>query len=113
MALSNNSVSYTDKPNAETFMREWTSLIESKSGKRGIFNRVAAQKQAKKNGRRDPDYEFGTNPCSEIILRPHQFCNLTEVVIRATDTLEELKRKVRLATILGTAQSTLTSFPYL
>ena len=113
MALSNNSVSYTDKPNAETFMREWTSLIESKSGERGIFNRVAAQKQAKKNGRRDPDYEFGTNPCSEIILRPHQFCNLTEVVIRATDTLEELKRKVRLATILGTAQSTLTSFPYL
>jgi len=113
MALSNNSVSYTDKPNAETFMREWTSLIESKSGERGIFNRVAAQKQAKKNDRRDPDYEFGTNPCSEIILRPHQFCNLTEVVIRATDTLEELKRKVRLATILGTAQSTLTSFPYL
>jgi ribonucleoside-triphosphate reductase len=113
MALSNNSVSYTDKPNAETFMREWTSLIESKSGERGIFNRVAAQKQAKKNGRRDPDCEFGTNPCSEIILRPHQFCNLTEVVIRATDTLEELKRKVRLATILGTAQSTLTSFPYL
>jgi len=113
MALSNNSVSYTDKPNAETFMREWTSLIESKSGERGIFNRVAAQKQAKKNGRRDPDYEFGTNPCSEIILRPHQFCNLTEVVIRATDTLEELKRKVRLATILGTAQATLTSFPYL
>ena len=113
MALSNNSVSYTDKPNAETFMREWTSLIESKSGERGIFNRVAAQKQAKKNGRRDPDYEFGTNPCSEIILRPHQFCNLTEVVIRATDTLEELKRKVRIATILGTAQATLTSFPYL
>ena len=128
MALSNNSVSYTDKPDAETFMREWTSLIESKSGERGIFNRVAAQKQAKKNGRRDPNYEFGTNPCSEIILRgPRidektgkavhgtggQFCNLTEVVIRATDTLEELRRKVRLATILGTAQATLTNFPYL
>ena len=128
MALSNNSVSYTDKPDAETFMREWTSLIESKSGERGIFNRVAAQKQAKKNGRRDPNYEFGTNPCSEIILRgPRidektgkavhgtggQFCNLTEVVIRATDTLEGLRRKVRLATILGTAQATLTNFPYL
>ena len=113
MALSNNSVSYTDKPNAETFMREWTSLIESKSGERGIFNRVAAQKQAKKNGRRDPDYEFGTNPCSEIILRPYQFCNLTEVVVRSMDTNKDLSRKIRLATILGTAQATLTKFPYL
>ncbi len=113
MALSNNSVSYTDKPDAETFMREWTSLIESKSGERGIFNRVAAKKQAEKNGRRDPDYEFGCNPCSEIILRPYQFCNLTEVIIRATDSLSDLKRKVRIATILGTAQATLTKFPYL
>jgi len=113
MALSNNSVSYTDKPDAETFMREWTSLIESKSGERGIFNRVAAKKQAAKNGRRDSEHEFGCNPCSEIILRPYQFCNLTEVIIRATDTLVDLKRKVRIATILGTAQSTLTRFPYL
>ena len=113
MALSNNSVSYTDKPDAETFMREWTSLIESKSGERGVFNRVAARKQAKKNGRRDPNQEFGTNPCSEIILRPYQFCNLTEVVVRSTDSIDDLARKVRLATILGTAQSTLVKFPYL
>ena len=113
MALSNNSVSYTDKPDAETFMREWTSLIESKSGERGIFNRVAAKKQAGKNERRDTEHEFGCNPCSEIILRPYQFCNLTEVVIRSTDTNKELSRKIRLATILGTAQATLTKFPYL
>ena len=113
MALSNNSVAYTDKPDSETFLREWTSLVESKSGERGIFNRVSAQKQAAKNGRRNPDYEFGTNPCSEIILRPHQFCNLTEVVVKEHDTDEDLDRKVRLATILGTAQATLTAFPYL
>ena len=113
MALSNNSVAYTDKPDSETFLREWTSLVESKSGERGIFNRVSAQKQAAKNGRRNPDYEFGTNPCSEIILRPHQFCNLTEVVVKEHDTDDDLDRKVRLATILGTAQSTLTDFPYL
>lgn len=112
-ALANNSVAYTEKPDVETFMREWTALIESKSGERGIFNRVASQKQASKNGRRDPNFEFGTNPCSEIILRPYQFCNLTEVVVRATDTLEDLERKVRLATILGTIQSTYTHFPYL
>ena len=112
-ALANNSVSYTEKPDMETFLREWTSLIESKSGERGIFSRVASQKQAAKNGRRDPSYEFGTNPCSEIILRPYQFCNLTEVVIRATDSLEDLERKVKLATILGTIQSTMTHFPYL
>lgn len=112
-ALANNSVAYTEKPDMETFLREWTSLVESKSGERGIFSRQASKKQAAKNGRRNPDYDFGTNPCSEIILRPNQFCNLTEVVIRATDTLADLKRKVRIAAILGTIQSTYTHFPYL
>lgn len=112
-ALANNSVAYTEKPDMESFMREWLSLVESKSGERGIFSRPASKKQAAKNGRRNPDYDFGTNPCSEIILRPYQFCNLTEVVVRATDTLEDLERKVKLATILGTIQSTLTHFPYL
>jgi ribonucleoside-triphosphate reductase len=112
-ALANNSVSYTEKPDVETFMREWTALVESKSGERGVFNREASKKQAAKYGRRDSDYEFGTNPCSEIILRPYQFCNLTECVVRATDTIEDLERKVRLATILGTIQSTYTKFPYL
>jgi len=112
-ALANNSVSYTEKPDAVSFMREWMALVESGSGERGVFNRQASKKQAEKNGRRDPNYEFGTNPCSEIILRPNQFCNLTEVVVRATDSLEDLERKVRLATILGTIQSTYTKFPYL
>ncbi len=112
-ALANNSVSYTEKPDMETFMREWTALVESKSGERGIFNREASKKQAAKFGRRDSNYEFGTNPCSEIILRPYQFCNLTEVVVRATDTVEDLARKVKLATILGTIQSSYTKFPYL
>jgi ribonucleoside-triphosphate reductase (thioredoxin) len=112
-ALANNSVSYTEKPDAVSFLREWTALVESGSGERGIFNRQASKKQAEKNGRRDPNYEFGTNPCSEIILRPYQFCNLTEVVVRATDTIETLERKVKLATILGTIQSTYTKFPYL
>ncbi len=112
-ALANNSVSYTEKPDSETFMREWLSLVESKSGERGVFNREASKKQAAKYGRRDPNFEFGTNPCSEIILRPYQFCNLTEVVVRATDTVDDLDRKVRLATILGTIQSTYTKFPYL
>ncbi|MAO20944.1 MAG: hypothetical protein CMJ25_09360 [Phycisphaerae bacterium] len=112
-ALANNSVSYTEKPDMETFMREWTALVESKSGERGIFNREASKKQAAKFGRRDATYEFGTNPCSEIILRPYQFCNLTEVVVRATDTVEDLARKVKLATILGTIQSSYTKFPYL
>ena len=111
--LANNSVSYTEKPDMETFLREWQALVESKSGERGVFNRQASKVQAAKNGRRDPNYEFGTNPCSEIILRPNQFCNLTEVVIRATDTVDDLERKVRLATILGTIQSTYTKFPYL
>ena len=112
-ALANNSVAYTDKPDAETFMREWTALIESKSGERGIFNRQASQKQAAKNGRRNPDNDFGTNPCSEIILLNAQFCNLTECVVRATDNIEDIERKVKYATILGTIQSTYTKFPYL
>ena len=112
-ALANNSVSYTEKPDSISFMREWMSLVESGSGERGIFNRQASKKQAEKYGRRDPNHEFGTNPCSEIILRPSQFCNLTEVVVRATDTATDLARKVRLATILGTIQSTYTKFPYL
>jgi ribonucleoside-diphosphate reductase alpha chain len=112
-ALANNSVSYTEKPDSLSFMREWMSLVESGSGERGIFNREASKKQAAKNGRRDPNYDFGTNPCSEIILRPYQFCNLTEVVVRATDTLDTLSEKVRLATILGTIQATFTKMPYL
>ena len=112
-ALANNSVSYTEKPDSLSFMREWMALVESGSGERGVFNRQASKVQAAKNGRRDADYEFGTNPCSEIILRPYQFCNLTEVVVRATDTIESLERKVRLATILGTIQSSYTKFPYL
>jgi len=136
--LANNSVCYTEKPDVETFLREWTALVESKSGERGVFNRVASKKQAAKYGRREiykgispgtlvtwvdengkrtgppkEEWEFGTNPCSEIILRPYQFCNLSEVVVRATDTLEDLERKVKLATILGTIQSTYTYFPYL
>jgi len=112
-ALANNSVCYTEKPDSVSFMREWLSLAESGSGERGVFNRQASVAQAAKSGRRDTNHEFGTNPCSEIILRPYQFCNLTEVVIRATDTVEDLERKVRLATILGTIQSTYTKFPYL
>jgi len=111
--LANNSVCYTEKPEVETFLREWTALVESKSGERGVFNRTASKKQAEKYGRRDPNFEFGTNPCSEIILRPYQFCNLSEVVVRATDTLKDLERKVELATILGTVQSMYTNFPYL
>ncbi len=112
-ALANNSVAYTEKPDSMSFMREWTALMESGSGERGVFNREASVRQAAKNGRRESGYEFGTNPCSEIILRPNQFCNLTEVVIRANDSIEDLTRKVRLATILGTIQSTYTHFPYL
>lgn len=112
-ALANNSVAYTEKPDAESFMREWLSLVESKSGERGIFSRPASKKQAAKYGRRNPDFEFGTNPCSEIILRPQQFCNLTEVVAREDDTEESLEAKVELAVILGTIQSSYTHFPYL
>jgi len=110
--LANNSVAYTEKPDMETFMDEWVSLVKSKSGERGIFNRVAAQVQAEKQGR-EKDLNYGTNPCSEIILRDKQFCNLTEVVVRANDTKETLTRKVQLATILGTLQSNLTNFQFL
>ena len=112
-ALANNSVAFKGKPEMGTFMREWTALYESKSGERGIFNRQAAKVKALENGRRDADHYFGCNPCSEIILRPYQFCNLTEVVCRVTDDLNSLKEKVRIATILGTFQSTLTNFKYL
>jgi len=113
-ALANNSVAYKEKPEIGTFMEEWISLYKSKSGERGVFNREAAQKTVEKLGdRRDPSYEFGTNPCSEIILRDKEFCNLSEVIVRADDTPESLKRKVRLAAILGTWQASLTHFPYL
>jgi len=112
-ALANNSVAYKEKPQMGTFMREWLSLYDSKSGERGIFNRASAKQQAAKNGRRDTDHDFGCNPCSEIILRPYQFCNLSEVVVRATDTIADLTEKVKLATILGTLQATLTDFKYL
>ena len=112
-ALANNSATYKYKPDMETFLREWTSLVESKSGERGMFNREAAKVKAAENGRRDTDHQFGTNPCSEIILRPYQFCNLSEVVVRESDTEKTLKRKVKLATMLGTFQSTLTGFKYL
>jgi len=111
--LANNSACYTEKPDFEAFLNEWQSLYESRSGERGMFSRVASQRQAEKNGRRDATYDFGTNPCSEIILRPYQFCNLSEVVIRQNDSLADLKRKVRVATILGTLQATLTDFRYL
>ena len=111
--LANNSVAYTEKPDMETFMDEWVSLVKSKSGERGIFNRVAAQKQAAKWDRRSDALSYGTNPCSEIILRDKQFCNLTEVVVRSNDTKDTLKKKVQLATILGTLQSNLTNFQFL
>ena len=112
-ALSNNSATYTIKPDMSVFIKEWKSLYDSKSGERGIFNRQAAKNKASENNRRDIEWDFGTNPCSEIILRPYQFCNLTEVVIRATDSEKDLLAKVRAATILGTFQSTFTDFKYL
>ena len=112
-SLANNSVAYKCKPEMGTFMREWMALYDSKSGERGIFNRQSAKKQAAKNGRRDSGWDFGCNPCSEIILRPYQFCNLSEVVVRDTDTEATLRRKVGLATTLGTFQATLTDFKYL
>lgn len=113
-ALANNSwVNTVSKPDVNTFTEEWLSLMKSGSGERGIFNRVASQKQAAKHGGRDPNHKFGTNPCSEIILRPYQFCNLSEVVARKEDTIETLEEKVRIATIIGTLQSTLTDFKHL
>ena len=112
-ALANNSATYLAKPDIGQYLDEWTSLYHSHSGERGIFSRAAAKSTVAKLGRRDVNYDFGTNPCSEIILRPYQFCNLTEVVVRSDDTPESLKRKVRIATIMGTFQSTLTHFPYL
>ena len=111
--LSNNSACYTEKPDFEAFLNEWQSLYESRSGERGVFSRIASQRQAAKNGRRDATIDFGTNPCSEIILRPYQFCNLSEVVVRPEDTLKTLKEKVKTAAILGTLQATLTNFRYL
>jgi ribonucleoside-diphosphate reductase alpha chain len=112
-SLSNNSVAYSRKPEMAQFIAEWKSLYDSKSGERGIYNVAAAQAQAAKYGRRSPDIHYGTNPCSEIILRPYQFCNLSEVVLREKDTVEDVKNKVRLASILGTWQSTLTDFKYI
>ena len=112
-ALANNSAAYKEKPEIGQFMKEWQAIYDSKSGERGIFNRKAARNQAIKTGRRDPDYAFGTNPCGEINLRPMSFCNLSEVVVRPEDTLETLKAKVRLASIIGTIQSSMTNFRYL
>ena len=112
-SLANNSAVYTERPDTGVFMNEWQSLYESKSGERGIFNRQSAQMKAAQNGRRIPEIEFGTNPCSEIILRPNQFCNLTEVVCKPMDNRNSLARKIRIATLLGTIQSTLTNFGYL
>jgi len=112
-ALANISAVYDKQVNMDTFMNEWHALYMSKSGERGIFSRQASQVVAEKNGRRDPKHEFGTNPCSEIILRPFEFCNLSEIVVRANDDVDSLKRKARLATIIGTLQSTLTDFRYI
>ena len=112
-ALANISAVYEQKPDMATFMNEWTALHMSRSGERGIFSRKASQQAAAKYERRSADIDYGTNPCSEIILRPYQFCNLSEVVVRSTDDLESLKRKVKLATILGTLQSSLSNFRYL
>ena len=111
--LANNSVAYTEKPDFESFLSEMQNMYESKAGERGIFSRIAAQKVASKNGRRDAEQDFGTNPCSEIILRSNQFCNLSEVVVRSEDTLETLKSKIEVAAMIGTLQATLTDFRYL
>ena len=112
-ALANNSAVYDVRPDVGQFMREWSSIYESHSGERGIFNRYASELQAGKNGRRKLGQEWGTNPCSEIILRPYQFCNLSSVIVRSDDTVDRLRDKIAMATILGTFQSTMTHFPYL
>ena len=111
-ALANNSAAYTERPDFEVFLKEFVTLYESKSGERGVFSRVAAKKKAAENGRRDPDHEFGTNPCGEIILRPMGLCNLTEVVIRRDDTYADIERKVGIAALIGTLQSALTKFRF-
>ena len=111
--LANNSVAYTEKPDFESFLAEMQNMYESKAGERGIFSRVAAQKIAGRNGRRDHEQDFGTNPCSEIILRSNQFCNLSEIVVRPEDDLDTLKKKAEVAAIIGTLQATLTDFRYL
>lgn len=111
--LANNSAVWTEKPDTGIFMDEWTALYKSKSGERGIINRTALQKQVASIGRRDPDHEFGVNPCSEIILRPQQFCNLTTIVVRKDDDFDTLIEKARVAAILGVVQSTFTDFRYL
>ncbi len=113
LSLANNSVAYTERPEFDAFLREWQALYESRSGERGFFFRGAADKKVASIGRREAGHEWGTNPCSEIILRPYQFCNLSSVVVRPEDTLADLKLKVERATVLGTVQSTLTHFPYL
>jgi len=112
-ALANNSAAYTEKPDIGIFMDEWKALYDSKSGERGIFNRESAQMAASRSGRRDANHEFGTNPCSEIILRDEEFCNLTEAVVREGDSMNDLMRKVEFAAIMGTFQSTLTNFKYI
>ncbi len=112
-ALANNSVAYEGKPSHKKFIEEWDALVASGSGERGIFNRQAVQDRCLADGKRDPEVLYGTNPCSEIVLAPHQFCNLTEVCIRQTDTMDAICRKVRLASILGTIQASFTYFPYL
>lgn len=111
--LANISAVYTHKPTVEVFMKEWMALIESKSGERGVFNRQACDKVVARNGRRETGHKWGTNPCSEIILRPNQFCNLTEVVVRPNDDFDTLAHKVRMATLMGTMQAALTDFKYL
>lgn len=112
-ALANNSAVYKTKPDVETFLQEWSNLIESKSGERGIFNLDSIRQHINKAGRRDATKVEGVNPCGEIALRPNGLCNLTEVVVEEDDTVETVKEKVKIATILGTFQSTLTNFKYL
>lgn len=111
-SYANNSAVYRGKPPMGQFLEEWTSLYNSHSGERGMINRRALQEQAVKWGR-EKNCEYGTNPCAEIILKPFEFCNLSTVVVRTDDTAASLKKKVELATIIGTVQSTFVKFPYL